>query len=78
MICTAIAMEVGKHFANQKKTAKGLKHTRVIVASWDAKECGLREARVYTFFLNPVHYSFRHLFLTNIQHHIMRNIIKDF
>ncbi|MEO0897918.1 MAG: M28 family peptidase [Bacteroidota bacterium] len=48
MICTAIAMEVGKYFAHQKKEGNGLQHTRVIVASWDAEECGLRGARAYS------------------------------
>lgn len=44
MICTAIAMEIGKYFSNQNEQ---LKHTRVVVASWDAEECGLRGARAY-------------------------------
>ena len=47
MICTALAMEVGKYFARQKAAGNGLQHTRVIVASWDAEECGLRGARAY-------------------------------
>ena len=47
MVCTALAMEVGKYFAQQKKNNKGLQHTRVIVASWDGEEAGLRGARAY-------------------------------
>lgn len=47
MVCTALAMEVGKHFAQQKKNGQGLKYTRVVVASWDAEEAGLRGARAY-------------------------------
>lgn len=47
MICTAIAMEVGKHFAQQKAAGNGLAQTRVVVASWDAEEAGLRGARAY-------------------------------
>jgi len=47
MICTALAMEIGKHFSREKKKGKGLQHTRIIVASWDAEEAGLRGARAY-------------------------------
>ncbi len=47
MICTAIAMEVGKHFKSIKGDPSGLKHTRIIVTSWDAEEAGLRGARAY-------------------------------
>lgn len=47
MVCTAIAMEVAKYFSTQKRKENGLKHTRVIVASWDAEEAGLRGARAY-------------------------------
>ena len=48
LVCTALAMEVGKYFTSQKAEGKSLKHTRLIVASWDAEECGLRGARAYT------------------------------
>ena len=34
-------------FAQQKKNGQGLKYTRVVVASWDAEEAGLRGARAY-------------------------------
>ena len=47
MICSAIAMEVGRHFSDEKKSGNGLKHTRIVVASWDAEEAGLRGARAY-------------------------------
>ncbi len=47
MICTAIATEVVRHFADQKKAGQGLKHTKVVVASWDAEEAGLRGARAF-------------------------------
>ena len=47
MICTAIAIEVAKHFADQKKSGQGLQHTKVVVASWDAEEAGLRGARAF-------------------------------
>ncbi len=44
MICTAVAIEVGKFFAEQRTQGAGLKHTRVVVGSWDAEEAGLRGA----------------------------------
>jgi len=47
MISTALAMEVGRYFAEQKEEDKGLEHTRVVVASWDAEEAGLRGSRAY-------------------------------
>ena len=47
MICTALAIEIGKYFAAQKASGNSLKHTRIIIASWDAEECGLRGARAY-------------------------------
>jgi hypothetical protein len=47
MICVAIAAEVGKYFSKKKKAGEGLKNTRLIIASWDAEECGLRGARHY-------------------------------
>lgn len=47
MICTALAIEIGKYFAKQKKEGKGLKHTRIMVVSWDAEEAGLRGSRAY-------------------------------
>ena len=47
MVCTAIAMEIGKYLAQQKKEGKGLQHTRISIASWDAEEAGLRGSRAY-------------------------------
>lgn len=47
MVCTAIAMEIGKYFSKQKANNNNLKHTRIIIASWDAEECGLRGSRAY-------------------------------
>ena len=47
MICVAIAMEIASYFASLKKQDKGLIHTRVTIASWDAEEAGLRGARSY-------------------------------
>jgi len=43
LIASMIAIQIGKHF-KQKET---LKHTRVIVLSFDAEEEGLRGARAY-------------------------------
>ena len=48
LICTALAFEIGRYFAQQKKAGKPLKHTRLVLASWDAEECGLRGARAFT------------------------------
>jgi hypothetical protein len=42
MVSVAIANQIGKKFANER-----LKHTRVIIASWDSEEAGLRGARAY-------------------------------
>lgn len=47
MASSATAMEVGRFFQEEKTKGKGLKHTRVIVGSWDAEEAGLRGARAY-------------------------------
>ncbi|MEM6633739.1 MAG: M28 family peptidase [Bacteroidota bacterium] len=47
MICTAVALEIGKYLAEQKKQGKGLKHTRIVIASWDAEEAGLRGSRAF-------------------------------
>ena len=45
LVCVALAIEIGKYFAGQKKNGNELKHTKLIIASWDAEECGLRGAR---------------------------------
>ena len=42
LIASAMAVEIGRHFASQK-----LKHTRLVVASFDAEEEGLRGARAF-------------------------------
>jgi len=47
LACTALALEIGKHFARQKAAGNPLKHTRILIASWDAEECGLRGARAF-------------------------------
>lgn len=47
LISVGIAYEVGKKIANLKKQGKGLKHTRILLCSWDAEEAGLRGARDY-------------------------------
>lgn len=47
MVCTALAMEIGKYFAARKAKGHPLRHTRVVIASWDAEEAGLRGARAY-------------------------------
>jgi hypothetical protein len=48
MIAVAIAAETGRLFGEAKrKAANPLKHTRLILASFDAEEAGLRGARAY-------------------------------
>jgi len=47
LISTAIAIEIGKVFGQLKKEGEGLKHTRLIIASWDGEEAGLRGSRAY-------------------------------
>lgn len=42
LIASAMAVEIGRHFAEHK-----LKHTRLVVASFDAEEEGLRGARAF-------------------------------
>ena len=39
------AIEIGKYFSKNKKEGKRLKHTRIIIGSWDGEEAGLRGAR---------------------------------
>lgn len=43
LVASMIALEIGKHF----KLKESLKHTRIIVLSFDAEEEGLRGARAY-------------------------------
>lgn len=47
LVCTALAMEIGRYFAKEKAAGRALQHTRVVIASWDAEECGLRGARAF-------------------------------
>jgi len=48
MIAVAIAAETGRLFGEAKHKGTGaLKHTRLLLASFDAEECGLRGARAY-------------------------------
>ena len=48
MIAVAIASEIGGLFGNIKKTGgNALKHTRLIIASFDAEEAGLRGASAF-------------------------------
>lgn len=47
LVCTALAMEIGKYFAKEKAEGRALQHTRVVIGSWDAEECGLRGARAF-------------------------------
>ena len=44
---TAAAWETLRHLAAEKAAGRGLKHLRVIAASWDAEEAGLRGARAW-------------------------------
>jgi aminopeptidase YwaD len=48
MMAVAIAAEIGKLFGGAKKSGNALlKHTRLIIATFDAEEAGLRGARAY-------------------------------
>ena len=47
MAATAIALEVFKEFAERRKAGKRLKRTRLVFASFDAEEAGLRGARAF-------------------------------
>ncbi|QEE15214.1 M28 family metallopeptidase [Promethearchaeum syntrophicum] len=47
LVSVCIADKVGKKFSEQKKSGKGLKNTRLVIAGWDGEECGLRGARAY-------------------------------
>lgn len=44
---TAAAWEVLRHLAQEKAAGRPLQHLRVIAASWDAEEAGLRGARAW-------------------------------
>ena len=47
MIAVAIAVETGRLLGEAKRRGNPLKHTRIILASFDAEEAGLRGARAY-------------------------------
>ena len=48
MICVAVAAGIGRIFGEAKlKGSNALKHTRLIIASFDAEEAGLRGARAF-------------------------------
>lgn len=47
LVASSIAITLGKYFKQQKNDGKGLEHTRIIVASFDAEEEGLRGARAF-------------------------------
>jgi len=44
---TAAAWEVLRHLAEEKAAGRSLQHLRVLAASWDAEEAGLRGARAW-------------------------------
>jgi len=44
---SAVAIAIGNHFSQLRHAKKGLQHTRLIVASWDAEESGLRGSRAF-------------------------------
>ena len=47
LVSVCIADKIGKKFTELKKSGKGLENTRLVIAGWDAEECGLRGARAY-------------------------------
>ncbi|WP_026390205.1 M28 family metallopeptidase [Haploplasma axanthum] len=47
LIATNVAFKIGEYFFNEKKNGNGLKNTRIIFASFDAEEEGLRGARAF-------------------------------
>ena len=47
LVASAIAMTLGKHYASLKASGNGLKHTRILMVSFDAEEEGLRGARAF-------------------------------
>ena len=47
MVATAAALEVLRDLSGRKADGRGLRHTRVLMASWDAEEAGLRGARAW-------------------------------
>lgn len=47
LVASSIALSIGKHFRSLRDKQSGLKHTRLILMSFDAEEEGLRGARAY-------------------------------
>jgi Zn-dependent M28 family amino/carboxypeptidase len=47
LISSCIAYQIGYKFISQQEYANSLNHTRLILASWDGEEAGLRGARAY-------------------------------
>ncbi len=47
LVSVCIADKIGKKLSELKKNGKGLDNTRLVIAGWDAEECGLRGARAY-------------------------------
>jgi aminopeptidase YwaD len=48
MVAVAIAGEIGRIFGEARRSGAGrLKHTRIVLASFDAEECGMRGARAF-------------------------------
>ena len=47
LIASSIALSIGKYFRKIRETDQGLEHTRLIIASFDAEEEGLRGARAF-------------------------------
>lgn len=47
LVATSVAITLGKHLKELRDQSKGLEHTRVIIASFDAEEEGLRGARAF-------------------------------
>ena len=47
LVASSIALSLGKHYKKLRDQGKGLKHTKLILMSFDAEEEGLRGARAY-------------------------------
>jgi len=47
LVASSIALTMGKYYRSLRDQGKGLKHTRLILMSFDAEEEGLRGARAY-------------------------------
>lgn len=47
LVASTIALEILEEFATRRKEGRGLVHTRLVLASFDAEEAGLRGARAF-------------------------------